>query len=301
MRKKSSTQLSAATARRLATIAVALLIAACLDGCALVKVGYRNGDTVGLFMIDRYFDLASDQRDFVKPRLHRLLVWHRTTQLPDYAAFAQELQRRALQPITTAQIEALGEQARQRAMTTVYHALPDLADLALRLTPDNLAALQKKFAADDEKWRKEFMNGDVDHQQKARYEKTLDRLEEWYGRFDSDQRDRIRQLSDARPFDNDVVLGERRRRQNEMVALLTKVEHDKPPRDAVIAMLKDYADRFEQNPDPTRRAFLESLRHASEEMDASIHDLTTPQQRQRAVARLQDWIDDFRSLSADPG
>ncbi len=86
-----------------------------------------------------------------------------------------------------------------------------------------------------------------------------------------------------------------------MVALLTKVEHDKPPRDTVIAMLKDYADRFDRNPDPDRRAFLESLRHATEAMDASIHDLTTPEQRRRAVARLQDWIDDFHNLSADPG
>ncbi len=145
------------------------------------------------------------------------------------------------------------------------------------------------------------MRGSTDRQQKARYERTLDRVEEWYGRFSGEQRDRIRQLSDARPFDNDIVLAERRRRQRELVALLTKVEQDKPPRETVIAMMKGYADRFERNPDPERRAFLESLRHATEDMDASIHNLSTPQQRQRAVARLQDWIDDFRSLSADAG
>jgi hypothetical protein len=305
MEKNSSTQ----PARSIASgrgspamrVAVALLLAWTIAACGLVKVGYRNGDTVGLFMIDRYLDLDGDQKDFVRPRLHQLLVWHRSTQLPDYVSFGQSLQRRALQPITTAEIEGLSDDAKRRANTTVQHALPDLADLALRLTPDNIKALRDKFADDTKKWKKEHMTGDVEHQQEARYEKTLDRVEEWYGRFSDAQRQRIRQLSDARPFDNQLVVAERQRRQQELVALLTQVERDKPPRDAVIAAMKSYADRFEINPDPARRAFLDSLRHATEAMDAEIHNLSTVEQRQRAIAKLQDWIDDFRSLSADPG
>jgi hypothetical protein len=288
-------------ARPVALLCLALAIAVVAGGCGLVKVGYRNGETVGLFWMDRYIDLSGEQKDFIKPRLHRLLVWHRTTQLPDYVAFGQELQRRAPQPIAAADIDVISAEAKQRAMTTVYHALPDMADLALRLTPDNIKALQQKFADDTEKWKRENMSGDVDRQKKARYEKTLDRVEEWYGRFSSEQRDRIRALSDARPFDNEIVVAERIRRQQELVALLTKVEHDKPPRDAVVAMMRSYADRFETNPDPERRAFLESLRLATEQMDADIHNLSTPAQRTRAVGKLQDWIDDFRSLAADPG
>jgi len=302
MQKNSSTQGPRAWPRRwLAQAGFAVVVAALLGGCGLVKTGYRNGDLVGMFMIDRYFDLSGEQEDFVKPRLHELLAWHRATQLPDYTAFAQELQQKAMRPITPAEVDALGDEARRRAMATVDHALPDMADLALVLTSDNIRALQKKFADDTEKWRRENMKGDLERQQKTRYEKTLDRVEEWYGRFDSDQRDRIRQLSDARPFNNEIVVGERQRRQQELVAILTKVERDKPPREAVIAMLKSYADRFEKNPDPVKRAFLASLRQSTEAMDAAIQNLSTTVQRKRAVAKLQDWIDDFRSLSTDRG
>jgi hypothetical protein len=245
-------------------------------------------------------DLSSEQTAFVKPRLHRLLVWHKTTQLPDYVTFVEELQRYASRPITTSDVTTIGEQARQKAMTTIDQALPEMSELALRLTPDNIKALEKRFGDDDAKWRREFMKGDVEKQQKARYEKTLERVEEWYGRFSSEQRDRIRQLSDARPFNNEIVIADRERRQHELVALLTKVVSEKPPRDAIIAMMKNYTDRFDKNPDADRRAFLDSLRHSTEEMEAAIQNLATPQQRSHAVAKLQEWIDDFRSLAADP-
>ncbi len=300
MEKNSSTQdRRDGTSRRLASIAALLIIALTASACGLIKVGYRNGDRVGLFMIDRYLDLSDEQEQFVKPRLHRLLVWHRRTQLPDYVAFASELQRKATQPIDAGEIAAFNEQGRRRVLTMVAEALPDMADLALQLTPANLKALQDRFADDDAKWRKENMDGDVDAQKEARYERTLERTEEWYGSFDRQQRATIRQLSDARPFDNTILLAERRRRQRELVDLLTRVVRDHPSREVVIGLLRDYGDGFERSPDPDKRAWLDAYRRSTDEMNAAIHNLSTPQQRQRAAATLQTWIDDFNSLSAD--
>jgi len=300
MKKNSSTQDFLATkARPFATLVAMLVIALTTAGCGLIKIGYRNGDRVGLFMIDRYFDLSNEQEQFVKPRLHQLLVWHRRTQLPDYVAFATELQRKALQPIDASEVTAFNEQARRRVMTMVAQALPDMTDLALKLTPANLKALQDRFAEDDAKWQKENMQGDVDAQKEARYDRTLERTEEWYGRFDREQRATIRQWSDARPFDNTILLAERQRRQRDMVDLLTRVVRDHPSRDAVMSMLRDYGDGFERSPDPERRAWLDAYRKSTDAMNAAIHNLSTPRQRQHAVATLQTWIDDFNSLSAD--
>ena len=206
-----------------------------------------------------------------------------------------------MQDITLADVDRFNDEGRRRAMTTIDRALPDMADLALQLTPDNIQALSKKFADDRAKWRADFVKGDAEKQRKARYQRTLDRVEEWYGRLDGDQRDRVRQWSDARPMNPEIELAERQRRQQDLVALLTKVEHDKPSRDAVVAMMKAYADRFEKSPDPNSRAFIESQRKATDEMDVRIQNMTTPAQRAKASAKLQEWIDDFRSLSAEAG
>ena len=267
----------------------------------MIKLGYRNADTVGLLWIDRYLDLTSEQKNYLKPRLRELVTWHRTTQLPDYAAFATEMQKLAQRSITPAEVTALGKQLEQRAYTAVEHALPVMADLALLLTPDNISAMEDKFADNDDQFRDDnYVKGDVGKQQKARYEKSLDRVEEWYGRFNREQRAAIRKLSDARPLDNDILLAERQRRESELVALLTRVQRDKPSRDAVIGLLRNYNERFEFSPDPDRRAFQQSLRQATEAMDAAIHNLATPAQRERAIAKIQDWIDDFRSLAGTP-
>ena len=303
MEKNSSTHVFRPdVARRVAAWTLCGLVAIGLAACGgLLKVGYRNGDTTGLYLMNRYLDLSSEQKEFIKPRLHQLLAWHRATQLPDYAVLATELQQKAQQPITAAEVAALGDQSRRRAYTTINHAMPDMADIVLRLTPANIKALEDKFADNDDDFRKENLKVSIEKQQKARYDKTLERVEEFYGSFSRDQRAAIRQLSDARPLDNNVLFAERQRREQEIVALLVKVEREKPSRDAVVAMLKAYADRFERSPDPERRAFMDSLHAATDEMNAGIHDLATPQQRTRAAAKLQEFIDDFHSLSAEAG
>ena len=302
MEKNLSTQVSrSAGLRRVAAIALAAAVGLGATACGMVKVGYRNGETVGLFMMNRYLDLSGEQKDFVKPRLRTLLAWHKSTQLPDYATLAGELQRKARQPITLAEVTAYNEQARRRLMTTVVHAMPDMADIALRLGPDNIAMLQKRFADDDDKWRDDHLKGDVEKRQKARYEKTLERVEEWYGRFDREQRAAIRALSDARPLDNEILLAERQRREGEIIGMLERIQREKPSRDAVVTMMKGIADHFEQSPDPDRRAFTDALHKATNEMNAQIHNMATPEQRTKAVARLQEWIDDFRSLAGEAG
>lgn len=300
MEKNSSTQVARSPRWSHArTVAGAVLLAVAMTGCGLVKTGYRNGDTVGLFMMNRYLDLSGEQKDYVKPKLRALLAWHRTTQLPEYTAVATELQRKATQPITVAEVTTIGEQMRKRAGTTIDHALPDMADIALRLTPANIKALQERFAEDDEKFRDENVRVPLEKQQAERYDKTLDRVEEWYGKFSREQRVAIRRFSDARPIDNEVLLAERQRREADVIAMLQRVQREKPSRDTVVGLLKGLSERFDETPDPEQRAFVESLRKATATMNAQIHNLATPQQRQKAVVKLQEWIDDFRSLSAE--
>ena len=288
-------------AKRTVTAVVAAVLAIAVAGCGLVKTGYRNGDTVGLFMLNRYLDLSSEQKEFVKPKLRSLLAWHKSTQLPDYAALATELQKKAPHSITAAEVTAFGEQSRRRAYTTVNHVLPDMADLALRLTLDNIRTLQEKFDDADAKYRDENLKGNVEKRKKVRYEKTLERVEEWYGSFSREQKVAIRQLSDARPLDGEILLAERQRREAEIIAMLNRIEREKPSRDAAIALMKGVFDRFDQSPDLERRATVEAYRRATDEMNAQIHNLATPEQRLNAVAKLQEWIDDFRSLTAEAG
>lgn len=301
--KNSSTRprarFGASLASRLALPLVALLVATSLAACGAIKLGYRNADMVVPLWLNRYLDLDSAQKDLIRQRLKSLLVWHRSTQLPDYALLAAGLQKRAAttEIFTAADFAAFGEDMRQRVETMVEHALPDAADLLLTLRPEQVKALQKKFADNDEKFRDENLRGDSAKRQKLRYEKALDRAEEWYGRFDRKQRAAIRRASDARPLNNEFLLAERQRREDEFVTLVDRVVRDKPPRETVMDLLRAYYERFDASPDRERRAFQKALRNATDEMNATIANLATREQREHAVGKLQQWIDDFRKMA----
>ena len=139
MQKNSSTQvLRRSPSASIAWWSAVAVLAFATTACGMIKIGYRNADTVGLLWIDRYLDLTSEQEAFVKPRLRTLVAWHRSTQLPDYAALGADMQKLGQRAITPAEVTALAGQLKQRIDTSTQHALPDVADLALILTPDNI-------------------------------------------------------------------------------------------------------------------------------------------------------------------
>ena len=300
-KKNSSTRDGARSPAGFALPIAALIAALIVAGCGAVKLGYRNADMVGPLWLNRYLDLDSAQNDLVRHRIAKLLVWHRATQLPDYARLLGELQRRVDETLIAADVAEVDKQMMQHAQTTIEHALPELADLALTLKPEQMKTLQNKFADNDDKFRSDYLRGDTEKRQKIRYEKALDRAEEWYGRFDRQQRAAIRRASDARPLNNEFLLAERQRRETELVTLLSRIVHEKPSRDAVIALLKAYYERFEVSPDRERRAFQLALSHGSDEMNAAIANLATREQRAHAVEKLQQWIDDCKKMAAAPG
>lgn len=52
-------------------------------------------------------------------------------------------------------------------------------------------------------------------------------------------------------------------------------------------------------PDPAARARAEAAAAHAAQLAATIVNLTTPDQKQRAVGKLQQWADDLKDLSRD--
>jgi hypothetical protein len=100
----------------------------------------------------------------------------------------------------------------------LFKAAPELADLARSLQPDQIATLERKFAANNAEFRKKNMRGDREAQQKFRYQKSMEQFELWFGNFTREQEAQIRKASDARPLDNEIWLDERQRRQKMILA-----------------------------------------------------------------------------------
>jgi hypothetical protein len=285
---------------RLCTLMLIAMMVA-VAGCSSIRFTYNHGDTLLYWWLNNYLDLDSDQSGFVKKDIDNLFQWHRKTQLKDYTQLLANGQRQLAGNMTHADLMGDYRDIKARTELLAYKALPELADLARTVRPEQIAQMERKFAKNNEDFRKKFMRGDLEDRQKARFKKSMEQFDLWFGRFSSEQETVLRKASDARVLDNDIWLDERMRRQKRIVAVLRKVQQERLSKDATIAALhnlvKDLFDRFEA---PERKAFFDTYTEQTVQMILTAVKIATPAQKAHAQKRMQGWIEDFTMLAADP-
>jgi hypothetical protein len=282
------------------TLRVAIFVFVLLAGCSAIRLGYSNGDSVLFWWLNSYVDIESDQQPLVKRHIATLLAWHRSTQLEQYANRLARIQKQLQGNVTPAEVMKEFDGIRDSALVTIDRAMPELADLAVSLHPQQIAHLEKKFASNNESYRKEYMRGDLERRQSDRFKKLLKQAEYWFGDLTPEQEARIRAASNARPLNREMELEMRKRRQQEVLAMLKKVRDEKLDRGAAVGLMKDYMagvlDHFGHR---EHKDFSEASKSAMADAVAHIINLTNESQRAHAHKRLQTWIDDCRRLAAE--
>jgi hypothetical protein len=274
------------------------LLVVFLSGCSMARLGYNNGETVSYFWLNGYVGFDADQKPWIKKELANLFAWHRRTQLPEYLPLLEQAKKRVQAPVGEAELARDYEEIRRRMLVITDRAAPVAADLALALRPEQIASIEKKFAENNEKFRKEHLRGDLAQRQRDRFKRSMKQAEIWFGNFSGEQERQIRQLSDARPMDDELVLADRMQRQAEMIRLLQRIEAEKPTREATVGMIRQYVsgtmDHFNH---PEYQNYFEKYRAAQIRMVAGIFNMSTPAQKQHFEEAVQGWINDFDTLS----
>ena len=264
----------------------------------MARLGYNNGETVSYFWLNSYIGFDADQKPWVKKELASLFAWHRRTQLPEYVPFLAQAQKRVYNPVSEAELAREYDDIRRRVLIMTDRAAPVAADLALALRPEQIASIERKFTENNEKFRKEHLRGDLEKRQRARYKRSMKQAEIWFGNFSTEQERQIRQLSDARPMDDELVLADRMQRQAEMIRMLQRIEAEKPTREVTVGLIRQYVSgAMDHYNHPEYQRYFEKYRAAQVRMLAGIINLATPAQKQHFERELQGWIDDFDTLS----
>ncbi len=217
MRNDSSSPITGSTAGRVSRLAAIAAFAVSLASCAAIKIGYNNADTLALLQLDGYLDLTDEQEQTVKERVNALLAWHRTTQLRDYVAFIDKTRAKLGGRITAADVMDFNQQLNARMMTAADKAAPDIAHLALSLSPEQIDRAAKKTANDATKARREFVRLEKDSGAE-RAKKYGERAESWFGKLTDEQKEIIRKSLANRPTDATWWIDERERRQREFLS-----------------------------------------------------------------------------------
>jgi Family of unknown function (DUF6279) len=269
-------------------------------GCSSVRFTYNQGDTLLYWWINAYVDLEGEQSAKAKRDIDEFFQWHRKTQLPDYAAVLTKIQRQIAGNPTQADLMADYRELRTRAETMASKAAPQLADLALSLKPEQIAQMEKRFKTKNDDYRRKVLPRDPEKRQKARFKKSMDQFNLWFGSFSGDQEAILRKASDARPItDGEIMLEERMWRQRKVVTLLRNIQQEKPSRETanalVSATLREILNRMDS---PERKVFYDAYADSTAKYVLTAIRIATPEQKAHAHKRMQGWIDDFNILAA---
>jgi hypothetical protein len=271
-------------------------LAACSTG---VKLGYNNADTLLLYTLDGYVGLSSEQDALVRERAGALLAWHRATQLRDTAQLFDAARRKLAGPVTAADVLQFNTAINAQIATVGDKAAPDLAQLALTLSPEQLARMERKLAGDNSKARRELVQFAGKESLEQRVQKYAERAEFWFGRLTPEQLAIIRETLAKRPSNAAWWQEERERRQRQLVAVLERIRSERPADATAAAWLRAYFAELRSPPDAARRAAIEEFRQNNAELVAQLVNAATPEQKSQLARRLTGFADDLAALAGD--
>ena len=287
---------SPTAARRIAAAVLTVMLAV-IAGCSAVRLGYNQADVILAWRADDYFDFDPQQKQEFAKRLMRLLEWHRRDQLPDYAQFIAEMQKRLQRHPAREDAVWVVEGFKGRYRNIVNRGVNDAADLLAMMKTENLRALEQQFEKDNRKFVREFrLDGSIEQRRQARLERTLKQIKEWTGSLSHQQEERIAALQSAMPLIEHLRLQDRQRRQREFLAML-RLRDNKPE---FLPLLHNWLLYWERGRSADYIKQVDDVYEKRITLYLEVERMLTPQQRAHLVKKLQDYIDDIKALTAKP-
>ncbi len=214
---------------------LALVCVLVLGACSqATRIAYSNATSLAIWYIDDWFDLREEQRDWLKARLNRYFAWHRANELPAYEKLLLDAAGQAGTRVTEEDVRRIYGDVRKLTTRAVEQALPDMAEFLLKMQPEQVAYLEKKYADENAKALKQAGRKSALERQEVRAKRFIERIEDWTGRLSPGQRELVRTRLAVLPDITDEWLADRRQRQADTIAIM----RNRPSRDEAIKSLR---------------------------------------------------------------
>ncbi len=282
----------------IAALATALLVM--LPGCSLITVGYGQASSLAFRWLDRYVDFGNEQSLKVRAALDDALAWHRRTQLPDYVQLLARAETEIAGDATPERMCAWAGELRNRVEPLLQYLAPTIAEVALTLTPAQLAHVEKRFAESNEEYRDDHLQKNLQRRYKAEVNREIERAELLYGHLDAAQRELVAQSVTASPYSADIAYAERKERQHDVLALARRLREANLGRDDAIVQVRAYLGAIDHSPRESYRRYSERLTAHRCALASALHNSAGVAQRREAAKKLAGYRADFRALMGDP-
>lgn len=265
-------------------VLIAAISLVLVSGCG-IKWWYDQMDTLLEYRIDQYFDLTSQQEDFVSTQLAKHLVWHRSEGVPVHVAFLTETRNRLADGVTRDDIFWFFGQYREQLFMIVDRLSSDSVLFLTQLNMDQIDYFSEQLKEQNEEYEERLALSREKRLEK-RLESTLEFLEDWMGDLSESQETEIRRMSLALPDRLEEWYRVRVQRQQLLVNLLRTEKNEASLRQALLLIMLPQ----ERNAgDPSLGPMIEMI--------LSIDKMATAEQRQQMIDKLKTWIDGLKEVN----
>jgi hypothetical protein len=222
------------------------------------------------------------------------LQWHRYEQLPEYTNFLSTAIVKARSGLKREDLTWLVDGFQARYRTVINRTIDDSVDLLATLKPEQLIALQKQWEKDNRKFAREHaVNGTLQQRKRARLKRTLNQIEDWTGNLTEAQEDKIEALLEAVPHIAQLRHQDRIRRQKEFLEIL-KFRANKQE---LKQKLQPWLLNWEAGRTPEYDRLSDEVYAKRTEFYIAVEKILTPAQRENVLTKLQEYVDDMKTLS----
>ncbi|MEM6708686.1 MAG: DUF6279 family lipoprotein [Pseudomonadota bacterium] len=282
---------------------VALLVTLVLSGCSL-KLAYNNADRLIRWGLSDFIDLTDEQRRFLDDELDRILYWHRTTQLPIYASYLDQLNARIdaaagkSPEVLLAEIERFGVDAEQWGKAVEGQARRLVLQMLLSMTAEQIARLPETIAKANEEFAEDEAGKSMAESQAQWAKDYADFFKRFTGRLNDAQRATLTTYSQRYEPHYDLWVDYRSRWQTELLGVLKAMQSGTATveeTEARILAMDEHRESYYGEFGPA----WEKNEALAQEAAAAVLVSLTARQRQRLNDRVRDITDDLRELVAE--
>lgn len=279
---------------RIWRIAAVLLLTWAASGCG-IKFAYNNLDRFAHWTMDDYMSLDPQQKAYFDAQLDVLLYWHRTRQLPQYAAQLRQADRALADGASVEELHVFRDDVEQWWRAIQNAALPMMSELLYSATDAQLDQFAAQYEKDTDKYNRPYIKLSLE-KRRARWAKEYrEGMEYFTGRLNKQQRELIASLQDRYAPDEAAWAAYRARFGKALVALVRKRE----PYAKFALQLKEMVKNREDWYGEAYRASLDANAALYTDVSVALLNSLDSEQHARLSARLSEIADDFVELSQE--
>lgn len=276
----------------MARVLAAILLVLGLSGCSTTFV-YNNLNWLVHWYLDDYVDLNRAQKKHFDSKMADWLVWHRNQQLPRYLDDLQALkQQLETGEMTVLQWQEVFSRGRGHWASLLNYLAPDLADLSLLLTDEQVESLFT--ALEKQQLKREEEREELTPQERLErdVENRLEDLQEWTGKLNSTQKADVAKWTEGFQPTFEARMAYRRAWQAEAKRMLLMREDNESWRQGFIELLAR-PQVFQSN--ELQLADKANREHYAN-MLVSMNSQLSEKQKRHILKEVQALIDDLTDL-----